>query len=306
MTTRTKVETTGPDGTRVVKLLVDFAAGGSAEVSAIRRADKNIVCFSTQVGCPIGCAFCVSGHYPYLRNLSRDEMRSLVRAALGELPGGRLVLSAMGEGEPAYNADAVLDVLAGFRDGDTRLALSTSAPKPVLLRRLLDGIDARRLPVKIQFSLHLADAAERRAFMPGGGTPPAEAVATIAAFAAVRPYLPRPEFNVALIDGVNDDARRADAVADLLASFDPAGYLVKVNAFNPIAESGLVPSRPERVAAFLARLDRRGVPYETYATDGAAIGAACGQLHHAGADAAQAPGFGLWTTAWSVARTARA
>ena len=262
----------------VTKLLVDVGGAG-AEVVAVRRPDKDIVCFSTQVGCAMSCSFCVSGASRHVRSLSVDEMTGLVEVALGRCgsSGNGVVLSAMGEGEPALNAEATVATLEGFhRSGRAaKLALSTVGPSPGKLRGLVRRIADSGLPIKVQFSLHAARADLRRSLVGTSKVDPDEALSILLG------RVPALELNVVLLEGVNDAPEDARALVDLLRGRNTGSFLVKVNEFNRSDVVPFAPSRPDRKRVYLDLLAEAGVPFETYATDGAEISAACGQLRHA-------------------------
>lgn len=256
------------------KHLVDVGQGRAAEVVRIDRPEKTIICFSTQVGCAIACAFCASGRDGIKANLSACQMAKLALAALEGAPAGKPVLfSAMGEGEPSQNADALARAMLALDRPGARFAASTSAPSVRLVERMLRSLDATGLTAKVQYSLHSADEAARRRLMPGALAAPRDVLALLAG----RPGV---ELNVVLWDGVNDAGSDAHAIADLLegvATAEP--WRLKLNRGNAV-QGGLAPAAPAAVAAWRAALASRGVPVEAYETDGAEIDAACGQLRH--------------------------
>ena len=257
-----------------VKHLVAVGRGQAAEVVRIERPEKTIVCFSTQVGCAIGCAFCASGRDGIKSNLTAAQMVLLARCALEDGDAQRPVLfSAMGEGEPSQNADALADAMLAMDRPQARFATSTSGPSTRLVARMLRAFEGARLDVKVQYSLHSADAATRRALMPGALAEPRDVLALLAGRRGV-------ELNVVLWDGVNDAAADAHAIADLVdsvATDEP--WRLKLNRGNRI-DGGLAPADPAAVAAWTDAARSRGLPVEAYETDGSAIGAACGQLRH--------------------------
>src|SRR5690606_40667765 len=85
----------------------------------------------------------------------------------------------------------------------------------------------------------------------------------------------RVTFEYVMIDGVNDDVRLADELADLIGQFNA---FVNLIPFNPIPANDWKPSTPERLNAFSKRLEARGVAAAVRAPRGRDIAAACGQL----------------------------
>lgn len=254
------------------KLLVPMGDGVSVEVTRVDRPDKTIVCYSTQVGCSVGCGFCASGKGGFRRNLNATEMSAIVDAALllrdRDAP---ILLSAMGEGEPTQNPVEVAQVMRAYRGPGIRHAVSTSGPSARLVERFLSYLEDCGGPVKVQYSLHSAIPTVRRMLMPGSLAEPSEILRLLSAWQDV-------ELNVVLWDGVNDTAAEANRMADLLdAHRTSRPWRLKLNRGNAIGDS-LRPARPDGVAAWAGTLIRRGHSVEAYATDGADIEAACGQL----------------------------
>lgn len=264
----------------VTKWLAGFPDGHAAEFVLIERPEKNIVCFSTMVGCPVGCGFCASGMAGlYKRKLSADEMfamisESYVRAADPSRPW---VMSAMGEGEPAANIDNVLAAFSMVPGGDEiKLALSTSGPSRGILLRALDAIrkfetEHGRI-LKLQYSLHSGDPDERLRMFRPGHLSPNDALHLIrqSGYGNI-------EVNVTLVDGWNDSVDSALALADVLRRDGP--WHVKLNRFNGVDGHTLTNAADDSYRRVEAILGNDGHVVEYYETDGNDIAAACGQLH---------------------------
>lgn len=124
----------------------------------ISLAARRIISVPTQLGCRIGCTFCVSGEGPLVRNLTSAEILHLVEEALRTTPpdGRPLELSFTGEGEPALNwrqAAAVCEALPGISSdfGSVRYCFSGLGAD-----RLLGKLSGGPLPTRLQLSLHAA------------------------------------------------------------------------------------------------------------------------------------------------------
>jgi 23S rRNA (adenine2503-C2)-methyltransferase len=256
----------------VTKFLVPVPSmpGVAAEVSLIERDTKNIVCFSTQIGCAIKCKFCASGQSEGpVRNLTADDMYYLIEKALFEAKESfkPTVISAMGEGEPAQNYKAVGEVLTDFAKQRFKTAVSTSGPSRSLLHRLLSAVPDS---TKIQYSLHSATE-KRREIIPGPTLDPKDALDILSPW-------PNIELNVVLWQDINTDVSEIQALAHLLRktpSHEP--WRIKLNRANPI-EGGLTPASPETYQRWAELVRGFGFSVEYYETDGSDINAACGQL----------------------------
>lgn len=257
------------------KYLVPMGDGILAEVTRVERPDKTIVCYSTQVGCSIGCAFCASGRGNIRGNLSAGQMSGLIEEALrGHDRDVVVLLSAMGEGEPSQNPIEVAKVMGSYGRG-YRHAVSTSGPSPRLVERLLSYLEDCGVPVKLQYSLHTAVPSMRRAIMPNALAESGEILPILAVW-------PDVELNVVLWNAVNDSVADAEALADLLdRNSGPSLWRIKLNRANPV-QGGLRPALPGAVQDWAATVIKRGYRVEAYATDGADIQAACGQLRWKG------------------------
>ena len=127
-------------GDWVTEYLVRLAGGTSVETVGLPAGDRLTVCFSTQVGCAMGCAFCATGREGLVRDLGPGEMVDQVRL-VGEDFGMRVTNAvAMGQGEPFANYTALLDVLkrlsdpTGYNFGARRITVSTVGLVPMIER----------------------------------------------------------------------------------------------------------------------------------------------------------------------------
>ena len=128
------------DGTR--KYLVEFDDGIRVETVGIpsRNGDRLTVCFSTQAGCPIACAFCATGQEGFARNLTPGEIVDQVLIVQEDM--GKRVTNAvgMGQGEPFLNYDNTMAALRilnhkkGLEIGARHISVSTCGSLPVLER----------------------------------------------------------------------------------------------------------------------------------------------------------------------------
>ena len=263
------------DGTTT--MLLQAADGLRFESVLMRYRRRTTLCVSSQIGCPLGCTFCVTGSIGFRRDLTTAEIVDQARTAMGLLAteGTRLTnVVFMGMGEPLLNLDAVLPALALLYDGNglglAQRALSVSTiGLPAGIRRL-----AREAPqVNLALSLHAPDDALRATIMPATRRHPLWEVfkATDDHFQLTHRKL---FVEYLLLAGVNDAPRHAHAVADLLR-----GRVVTVNLMPWNTGCGdYQPSPPETVRGFRDVLLARGIETSIRLSRGAGAQGACGQL----------------------------
>jgi 23S rRNA (adenine2503-C2)-methyltransferase len=276
------VERVPSDDGSTVKYLQRLDDGFLVETAYIRARTKHILCVSTQVGCAIGCTFCVSGvrkEGRYRRSLTSGELLEQTRNIVRELDFARypqpLLFSFMGEGEPFLNFDSCITAFHEIGDATwpvtTRLAVSTSGIRPDLIRQL--GRMEFRRPLKLQVSLHGPTDEVRRRLVPV--TKPLAEI--LGAAREYRARCKRPvEWNYVLCSGVNDDLEHARLLAKLLGR----GWHVKFNRLNPVTHSPLAPSSTQRIAAFQQILRSHGITCEYYETNEGKVTSGCGQLSY--------------------------
>jgi 23S rRNA (adenine2503-C2)-methyltransferase len=280
------------DGTR--KYLFRLDGGATIESVYIPEDDRRTLCVSTQAGCPLKCAFCLTGIAGYRRNLEPWEILGQVATVMEEHPvrethpdrrGGDPFpwnVVAMGMGEPLLNYEATVVALrilmdkGGFGIPARKLTLSTVGILPALQRLAKEPVRPN-----LAISLHAPDPALRRALMPIEQKYPMGAVID-AALAYPIPRGGRVTFEYVLLRGVNDTSGHARELARRLG-----GRRVKVNLIplNPAPEIPFQAPAPESVDAFGAALARAGVTVSVRRPRGLDILAACGQLHLKGAPA---------------------
>jgi 23S rRNA (adenine2503-C2)-methyltransferase len=268
------------DGTLKVRFAT--ADGFPLEAVAMRHRNRRTVCVSSQSGCPLACTFCATGSMGLGRNLTTGEIAEqvLVLASMLRDRGERVNnLVMMGMGEPFLNYDAVLGACrmlndpAGFGLGARQMAISTAGWVPGIER-----LAAEPIQVKLALSLHAPNDRLRTELMPVTKRYPLARV--MAACRSYRAATRRRIFvEYLMLDGVNDADGLAVELSDLLGR---DGFHVNLIAYNPTG-SPYRASPPDRVAAFAALLESRGVSASYRRSHGQDIDAACGQLAVRGA-----------------------
>ncbi|MDE2484721.1 MAG: 23S rRNA (adenine(2503)-C(2))-methyltransferase RlmN [candidate division NC10 bacterium] len=263
------------DGTR--KYLFGCTDGRQIEAVLIPDEGRLTACLSTQVGCALACAFCLTGKMGFIRHLQAGEIVDQALALQRDLqPGeriGNLVL--MGMGEPLHNYDATVKALSilahplGPAYPPRRITLSTVGLVPEIVRLGQSG-----LGVNLAVSLHAGTDELRDRLVPINRRYPLKEL-----MAALRVYpLPprrRITFEYVLIDGVNDRSEDARELARLLR-----GLRCKVNLL-PLNETPAIPFRrpsQERVETFQRILKSAGILVTIRESRGLDISAACGLL----------------------------
>jgi len=252
----------------------DGTEAGDEEEKQWQRAT---ICVSSQVGCAVGCQFCLTALLGVKRNLTAGEIVGQIIAVLNDqqaFPGReRLNLVFMGMGEPLLNYDnfmkAVRLLVEGVGIPESRMTVSTAGIVP----RIYDlGKEAVR--PKLAISLNAPTDELRSRVMPLNHKWNVQALLAAAREFPLR-NRERLTFEYVLLDGVNDSAENAKEVLELVR-----GMRAKVNliALNPGPGIGFFTPDEERVLAFQQVLMRGGVPAFIRKPRGRDIYAACGQL----------------------------
>jgi 23S rRNA (adenine2503-C2)-methyltransferase len=244
-----------------------------------RRWNCATICVSTQAGCAVDCAFCMTALLGLKRNLSAGEIVGQVLAVLNdqqvEADSHRVNLVFMGQGEPFLNYDSFMQAVrllvkaAGIPE--SRMTVSTSGIVP----RLAD-FGAEPVRPKLAVSLNAANQALRTEIMPITKKWTIEKL-----MAALREFplrnRERLTFEYVLLGGVNDGPQQAREVVELIR-----GLRAKVNliALNPGPELPFSTPSEQRVLGFQAVLIKAGIPSFVRRPRGRDIYAACGQLKH--------------------------
>jgi 23S rRNA (adenine2503-C2)-methyltransferase len=242
---------------------------------------RRTLCVSTQVGCAMGCGFCMTATMGLVRNLTAGEICDQIYRVNDDLrrlgvPGERPLtnLVYMGMGEPLHNYDNVMRSLElllseeGANFSHRHITVSTSGLVPNIVRFGEDTL------VKLAVSLNATTDEQRAQLMP------VDKKWDIAALMdAVRDFPSRQgrrvTFEYVLLRDVNDSDEDAARLAALLRDLP-----VKVNLIPYNENPGLGFGDPgaERVAAFRKALDARGITVMVRKNRGRDIAAACGQL----------------------------
>jgi 23S rRNA (adenine2503-C2)-methyltransferase len=240
-------------------------------------APRYTFCISTQVGCAMACAFCLTGKMGLARNLTAGEIVGQVRvlADLVHMRDTRFNIVLMGMGEPLHNYDATMKALRiladenGFGVSPKRMTLSTVGLLPQLERLAQEPV----MP-NLAISLHAPTDVQRAELVPINKT---YGVADIIAACRRFPLKRRSRitFEYVMLSGVNDRPEDARRLAKLLGDVRSKVNLIPLNA-----AVGIPFARPsdEAVDRFGQILAEHGVSVSVRKSRGRDIRAACGQL----------------------------
>ncbi len=262
------------DGTRKVAWTLED--GCVVESVLIPEEDRLTLCVSSQVGCAMGCRFCLTGDLGFVRNLESSEIALQALRARDLLdPGERISnLVLMGMGEPLANLPNLLVALEILLDDQAlgfshrRVTVSTAGLVPGL-REL-----AARSPVNLAVSLNASTDAQRDAVMPINRRYPMAELRRACREIPI-PAGKRISFEYVVIRGFNDGPDDADRLVAWLRGLKAKVNLIPYNA-NPYRT--LEPPDPAVLKAFQDRVVRAGVQCSIRVSRGAEIAAACGQL----------------------------
>jgi 23S rRNA (adenine2503-C2)-methyltransferase len=263
------------DGTE--KFLLRLADDKTIESVFIPDTPSMTFCISTQVGCAMACAFCLTGKMGLARNLTAGEIVGQVRvlADAVHLRDARFNIVLMGMGEPLHNYDETMKALriladeSGFAMSPKRMTLSTVGLLPQLERLAKEPV----MP-NLAISLHAPTDVQRAELVPiNKKYGVADIVAACKRFPLKRRS--RITFEYVMLSGVNDRPEDARRLAKLLA-----GVKSKVNLIPLNAAAGIPFERPsdETVDRFGRILADHGVIVSVRKSRGRDIRAACGQL----------------------------
>lgn len=303
-TLMTELRTQEADRGTTRKTLWRLFDGALVESVLMRYPDRATVCVSSQAGCGMACPFCATGQGGLQRNMSTAEIVEQVVAgaramASGKVPGGAGRVSNvvfMGMGEPLANYQAVIGAVRrlvepapdGLGMSARGITVSTVGLVPRIRQLTEEGI-----PVTLALSLHAPDDELRNELVPiNTRFPVAETVD--AAWDYARVTRRRVSIEYAMMRGINDQAWRADLLADVLQARgrrqrgaerhgrrrdDQWGWVhVNLIPLNPTPGSKWTASDPADEREFVRRLEAKGISTTVRDTRGREIDGACGQL----------------------------
>ena len=263
---------------RTVKAVINLKDNLKIETVLMRhKNERNTVCVSSQVGCPLGCIFCATGKSGFKRNLEVFEIVEQVLFFARYLKKDKQKITNivfMGMGEPFLNYDNVLDSIKilndkeGFNLGARRFSISTVG--------IIEGIKKlaeEKLEVNLAISLHAPDDTLRSKIIPINRKYPLSKV-----LKAIEEYIKKTRrrvmFEYIMIKGLNDSDEHAKKLAELMKKRELS--FVNLISYNP---TGIFkPSLSIRIKKFKDILEKARIAVTQRYRFGQDIKGACGQL----------------------------
>jgi len=263
---RLRSEHAGEDGS--ARLLVELRDGQTVESVLLPRDG---LCVSSQVGCAVGCVFCMTGREGLLRQLGSAEIVAQVALARARRPVKKVVF--MGMGEPAHNLDNVLEAIELLGTvgniGHKNLVFSTVGDARVFERLPLGVVKPA-----LALSLHTTRADLRAQLLPRAPRiDPADLVELGEAYARATGY--PIQYQWTLIEGVNDSAGEIDGIVRLLSG---KYALMNLIPYNTVADLAFRRPSWEQAAEMARALHRRGILTKLRHSAGQDVDGGCGQL----------------------------
>jgi 23S rRNA (adenine2503-C2)-methyltransferase len=248
------------------------------ETVLMKHKERNTICVSTQVGCPLNCSFCATGKMGFKRNLEIGEIVEQVLFFGRYLKAKKEKVTNivfMGMGEPFLNYDNVLGAIRylnqkdGFNLGARHISISTSGIPDKIRKFAKEDIE-----VNLALSLHSADDSTRTKLMPVNKAYPLQRVLDALTYYQDKTHR-KIMFEYIMIAGINDSEADARKLIELTKKYT---CLINLIPYNSSQNSIYKVSTTERIAKFKKILESARVNVLQRFSYGRDIDAACGQL----------------------------
>ncbi|RKX77179.1 MAG: 23S rRNA (adenine(2503)-C2)-methyltransferase [Spirochaetes bacterium] len=270
-----RVLNTFEDKDKTVKLRLKLKDGKYTEtVLLVDKRGRKTACLSSQVGCPMSCAFCNTGRMGFSRNLETAEIVEQflhLRNRFGNISN----IVFMGMGEPLLNLESVRQSITilthprGAGIGHKKITISTCG----VIRGIVD-LAEKGPHVHLAVSLISANQKLREKLMPVAKSNTLEKLKEALSFYQNKTG-DRITLEYVLIEGINDRAEDIRALEKFIGHFKS---LVNLIPLNPTDNSFRAPSG-ENLRRFYIELKRKGIPVSKRYRRGRGVQAACGQLY---------------------------
>ncbi|MEK6796684.1 MAG: 23S rRNA (adenine(2503)-C(2))-methyltransferase RlmN [Spirochaetota bacterium] len=263
---------TSHDGSE--KFLFELTDGAHIEAVILRFGTRVTFCLSSQVGCPLHCAFCATGAV-YRRNLTVEEIVTQFTVLRGHAKKVNSVVF-MGMGEPLLNMKNVMPAIKeltskdGFNLGTRHVTISTAG-----IIKGIERLGALESNIRLAVSLNSLRDSVRSKLMPINRKYPLPLLLdTLEAY--VEDAKRMLTFEWVLINGVNDSVNEAYRLMRLRRRF---AFKVNLIPYNPILTvRHFKTPTPESIERFRSILEGGGIDVMERFRHGQDIGAGCGQL----------------------------
>ncbi|WP_341303155.1 RNA methyltransferase [Pseudomonas sp. TMP25] len=263
---RLSAEHPGSDGS--ARLLVELSDKQMVESVLLPRDG---LCVSSQVGCAVGCVFCMTGKSGLLRQLTTSEILAQVALARRFRPVKKVVF--MGMGEPAHNLDNVLEAinLLGTEGGigQRNLVFSTVGDP-----RVFERLPQQQVKPALALSLHSTDAELRQQLLPRAPRTNPEELVELGEIYARQVDYPI-QYQWTLLKGINDSQAEMDGILRLLKG---KYAIMNLIPYNSLQDDEFQRPEGDRIVQIVRYLHSRGVQTKVRNSAGQDIDGGCGQL----------------------------
>ncbi len=277
------VTTQGSTSSGTKKYLFSTFDNRKIESVVIPEKDRNTLCISTQVGCPLDCKFCATGLMGYKRNLTTGEVVDQYLLTAKEHGKENITnIVYMGMGEPLLNYDATLKSVEIFTHELTkglsrkRITISTAG----IANKIIDLAD-KNLRVKLAFSLHSAFEDIRSQIMPINKKYSLKENIDALKYYAKKTKT-RITFEYTMLKNLNDRDKDVKALTNLCSSLPSKINIIPFNSIRHMNPGGisseLEPTSLSDIHLFADKLRNNNITVMIRETQGDDIAAACGQL----------------------------
>ncbi len=252
----------------VGRLLVELADGQLVESVLL---PKGGLCVSTQVGCAVGCVFCMSGRDGLKRQL--DSMEIIAQVVLARKLRQVSKVVFMGMGEPSHNLENVLEAIGILGThggiGHKNLVFSTVGDY-----RVFERLPEEKISPALALSLHSANEEKRASLLPRAPKIPVKELVRLAEDYARLTHYPI-QYQWTLLEGINDGIEEMEEIAALLS-----GKYAVLNFIPFNKAEGLAYMRPasEKIVDIVKFLRNSKIAVRVRDSAGQEIEGACGQL----------------------------
>lgn len=250
------------------RLLVGLGDGQTVESVLLPRGG---LCVSSQIGCAVGCQFCMTGRSGLIRQLTSGEIVAQVALARSIRAVSKVVF--MGMGEPAHNLDNVLDAI-GLLGSEGNIGHKNLVFSTVGDFRVFERLPHGRVKPALALSLHTTKPALRAALLPRAPhISPTELVVLGERYARQTHY--PVQYQWTLLEGINDGDDELDGIVDLLRG---KYAVLNMIPYNTIPDLQFRRPSWERARAIAYSLHQRGVMTKLRNSAGQEVDGGCGQL----------------------------
>jgi 23S rRNA (adenine2503-C2)-methyltransferase len=238
----------------------------------IPENNRSTLCISTQVGCGMGCVFCMTGKQGFNGNLTTGEILNQITSVAERDYLSNIVF--MGMGEPLANTENVIksiDIMCGqygFGWSPSRITISTIGILPGLIKVI------EETNCHIAISMHSPFPEERLKLLPSEKIYPIKRIVEYLKTIKIKRHR-RISFEYIMFKDLNDTMHHVNGITSLLNGLRCRINLIR---FHPVPGVQLIPSPDDNILRFKNRLNEKGVLTTVRASRGQDIDAACGML----------------------------